>query len=46
MSATVRVARGVGLEASYLHNAQGHYSSHDQYASGRRRLLVGVVYAR
>ena len=44
--ATVPVSRSAGIQASYFHSAQGHYASHDTYASGRSRLLLGVTYAR
>jgi hypothetical protein len=44
--ATVPVSRRAGIQASYLHGAQGLYASHDQYASGRGRFVAGVTYGR
>jgi len=44
--ATVPVSRRAGIQASFLRSTQGFYASHDQYASGHSRFLVGMTYGR
>jgi hypothetical protein len=46
VTAGVPVTTHASVLASYLHSGQGRYASHDTYASGRGRFLVGVKYGR
>jgi hypothetical protein len=46
IAGAVRVASRAALTASFLRTGEGSAVSHHSYAFGRRRLLVGVTYAR
>jgi len=46
LMAGIPVSRRASILASYLHTGQARYASHDTYASGRSRILLGVRYGR
>ncbi len=45
-AASIRLSGRTSVLASYLHNAQARYASHDTSSFGRSRFLVGLRYAK
>jgi hypothetical protein len=46
VTASVGIAPRVAITGSWLRTGEGNYISHHNYAFGRRRLAIGVTFAR